>query len=413
MILGRMYSIIKMVNSMKNKPHNIIYINDDGTKREKKKFQHVIFIGENEILKKIRIRKVVFPIVLCTLLFSVCYTGYGIYAWGQDGEETKKVTEDYISLGEVTEEESVKEENIVESIKPAEPADKDNKNEETNSPTINNSYYWKFNNVKMLNVNFDKLSKVNNETVAWLKVPGTKINYPVVHHNDNDFYLNHTFDKSENSVGWVFLDQRNNGYLTNRNNVIYAHGRLDNVMFGTLKNVLKKSWYTDESNRIIKTSTPTHNDLWEVFSVYTIKAESYYIRTGFESNLDFYNFITTITDRSIYDFGVTVSFTDKILTLSTCYNDETRIVLHARLIVQDNKIESEYIPNENINTNEGLDTPTPPTENNMQGSENATTESNKEESNVSDNNIESNDATNSNLDTNINNETNNLIEQNS
>lgn len=394
------YSIIKMVNSMKNKPHNIIYINDDGTKREKKKFQHVIFIGDNEILKKIRIRKVVFPIVLCTLLFSVCYTGYGIYAWGQDGEETKKVTEDYISLGEVTEEESVKEENIVESIKPAEPTD--DKKEETNSPTINNSYYWKFNNVKMLNVNFDKLSKVNNETVAWLKVPGTKINYPVVHHNDNDFYLNHTFDKSENSVGWVFLDQRNNGYLTNRNNVIYAHGRLDNVMFGTLKNVLKKSWYTDESNRIIKTSTPTHNDLWEVFSVYTVKAESYYIRTGFESNLDFYNFITTVTDRSIYDFGVTVSFTDKILTLSTCYNDETRVVLHARLIVQDNKIESEYIPNENINTNEGLDTPT---ENNTEENENITTDSNKEDNNSSnDNNTESNDS-------NLN--TNNVPEQNS
>ena len=330
----------------------------------------------------------------------LCYTGYGIYAWGQDGEETKKVTEDYISLGEVTEEESVKEENIVESIKPAEPTD--DKKEETNSPTINNSYYWKFNNVKMLNVNFDKLSKVNNETVAWLKVPGTKINYPVVHHNDNDFYLNHTFDKSENSVGWVFLDQRNNGYLTNRNNVIYAHGRLDNVMFGTLKNVLKKSWYTDESNRIIKTSTPTHNDLWEVFSVYTVKAESYYIRTGFESNLDFYNFITTVTDRSIYDFGVTVSFTDKILTLSTCYNDETRVVLHARLIVQDNKIESEYIPSENINTNEGLDTPT---ENNTGENENITTDSNKEDNNSSnDNNTLSNDS-------NLN--TNNVPEQNS
>jgi len=376
-----------MVNSMKNKPHNIIYINDDGTKREKKKFQHVIFIGENEILKKIRIRKIVFPIVLCTLLFSVCYTGYGIYAWGQDGEETKKVTEDYISLGEVTEEEDVKEENIVESIKPAESEDK---KEETNSPTINNSYYWKFNNVKMLNVNFEKLSKVNNETVAWLKVPGTKINYPVVHHNDNNFYLNHTFDKSENSVGWIFLDQRNNGYLTNRNNVIYGHGRLDNVMFGTLKNVLKKSWYTDESNRIIKTSTPTHNDLWEVFSVYTVKAESYYIRTGFESNLDYYNFITTITDRSIYDFGVTVSFTDKILTLSTCYNDETRVVLHARLIVQDNKIESEYIPNEKIDTKEEAETTTP--ENNQSNSE--TTESNNTNENTEEQQNNTNNETN-------------------
>lgn len=334
---------------MKNRPHNIIYINDDGKKREKEKFRHVIFIGDNEILKQIKIKKIVFPIIFFVFLFSVFYTGYGIYAWSEDGEKTKKVIQDYISLGEVVEEESVKEEAIVDSIKTEDTNNESDKTEATNSPTINNSYYWKFDNVKMLNVNFDKLSKINNETVAWLKVPGTNINYPVVHHSDNSFYLNHTFDKSKNTVGWVFLDYRNNGYLTNRNNVIYAHGRLDNVMFGTLKNVLKKSWYTDESNRIIKTSTPTHDDLWEVFSVYTIPAESYYIQTGFASNLDYYNFITTITDRSIYDFGVNVSFTDKILTLSTCYNDnDLRVVLHARLIVQDNKINSEYIPSEEV-----------------------------------------------------------------
>lgn len=331
--------------------HKIIYINDDGyAPQEKKKFQRVIFIGDNEILKKIKIKKIILPFVFVAFLSSIIYTSSRIYTYNADSALTEKLNENYIDIADIDETADVNNDKIVDSVAEEQQASPNSTDKKKPQSVVNNSYYWKFNNVKMLDVNFNKLLKTNDETVAWLKVPGTDINYPVVQHSDNKYYLRRTFDKSKNEIGWIFLDSRNNGYLTNRNNVIYGHGGrlMGDLMFGTLRNVIKKSWYTDETNRVIKTSTPTHNDLWEVFSVYTIKSESYYIQTGFESNLDYYNFLTTIKDRSIYDFGVTVSFTDKILTLSTCYNNEKRTVLHARLIVQDNKVDESIIPNEEI-----------------------------------------------------------------
>lgn len=331
----------------KNKAHDIIWIQDDGTVFKKEEFQRVIFIGENKIQKRIKVKKIILPIVFMGFLTSIVLSGFEIYAWGQDGEKVKDITEEYVEIADIVEEESVKEETIV--VKP--------QKEENKKPTgsvINNSYYWKFDNVKLMNVNFNKLKKINKEVVAWLKVPGTNINYPVTHTDNNTFYLDHTFDKSKNSVGWIFLDYRNNGDLTNRNNVIYGHGRLDNIMFGTLENVLEKSWFKDESNRVIKTSTPTHNDIWEVFSVYVIEAESYYLQTGFVDDLDFYNFIKTVQERSKFDFETTVSTTDKLLTLSTCYSEKKRIVLHARLLVTEDKQTGEKY---NVDAFEVIDKP--------------------------------------------------------
>ena len=71
---------------------------------------------------------------------------------------------------------------------------------------------------------------------------------------------------------------------------------------------------------------------WQVFSIYTIEPESYYITTSFSNDEKFNAFLQTIKSRSIYDFGVTVTTSDKILTLSSCYDDEKRMALHAKLI---------------------------------------------------------------------------------
>ena len=55
---------------------------------------------------------------------------------------------------------------------------------------------------KFRDINFEELKKNNDEVVAWIQVPGTNINYPVVKHSDNSYYLNHSFDKSFNNAGW-------------------------------------------------------------------------------------------------------------------------------------------------------------------------------------------------------------------
>lgn len=195
------------------------------------------------------------------------------------------------------------------------------------------SLYWKYLNTPLSSVNFDDLIKENKDTIGWLIVNNTNIDYPVVQTNDNDFYLKHAFDKSKNNAGWVFADYRNTFSELNRNTVIYAHGRKDKVMFGSLVDTMNKNWYTNIDNQLIQFSTLEHDTMWQIFSIYKIEKESYYITTDFSSDKSYQLFLDTMKERSIYDFNVNVSSNDKILTLSTCFNDYgIRMVVQAKLV---------------------------------------------------------------------------------
>ena len=196
-----------------------------------------------------------------------------------------------------------------------------------------NDMYWKYLNTPLSSIDFTQLLKQNKDTVGWLIVNNTNINYPVVQTTNNDYYLKHAFDRSKNYAGWVYADFRNDFETLSKNTVIYAHGRKDGVMFGSLMNTLKKNWYTNTENQIIQLSTLNYNTMWQVFSIYKVEAESYYITTDFSTDQAFAEFLSTMKNRSIYDFGVSVSESDRVLTLSTCYNDKgTRLVVHAKLV---------------------------------------------------------------------------------
>ena len=108
-------------------------------------------------------------------------------------------------------------------------------------------------------------------------------------------------------------------------------------MFGSLKNVFKNKWYQNTDNYVLHLSTPTYNSLWQIFSVYKIPTETYYITTSFGTTESYQKFLTTIQSRSELKFNATVNTNDKILTLSTCYNDKEKVVLHAKLIKQQAK----------------------------------------------------------------------------
>lgn len=194
------------------------------------------------------------------------------------------------------------------------------------------SDYWYYITFPLINVDIGNLKVKNKDTVGWINVNNTNINYPFVQANDNYYYLNHSFDNSVNKAGWVFLDYRNDNDLSDKNNIIYAHSRLDKTMFGSLSKVLKSSWYNNKDNHIIRLSTDTENTLWQIFSVYKIPEESYYITTNFNSNKEYTKFLNTIKQRSIHNFNTNLDANDKILTLSTCYSDTERTVVHAKLI---------------------------------------------------------------------------------
>ncbi|MDD2202932.1 MAG: class B sortase [Bacilli bacterium] len=197
--------------------------------------------------------------------------------------------------------------------------------------------YWDYIKMNMINVNFTDLKETNNHTMGWIQVNGTNINYPFVQTKDNKYYLNHTFDKSYNEAGWVFSDYRNKLDGTDKNTIIYAHGRIDTTMFGSLKNILKSGWLKNSNNYVVKLSTEYENTLWQVFSVYHIPTTSDYIQTEFRSENEYQTLLSTLINRSSYNFNTSVDSSDNILTLSTCYNEDDKVVLHAKLIKKETR----------------------------------------------------------------------------
>ncbi len=182
-------------------------------------------------------------------------------------------------------------------------------------------------------LDFDKLLSINKSTVGWISVPNTSINYPVAQASNNDFYLNHSFDNSKNSAGWIFADYRNKFDGTDKNIIIYGHNRMDSSMFATLKNTQKSNWYNNQNNKYVTITTPSGTIVYETFSVYTIPSESYYLATQFSSDESYLEFLNTLKSRSVHDFGVSLDADDSILTLSTCDSTgKSRVILHAKKI---------------------------------------------------------------------------------
>lgn len=202
-----------------------------------------------------------------------------------------------------------------------------------NPPDNENDPYWNYTNVDFLQINFTELLIQNSDTVGWIQVSGTNIDYPIVQSKDNKYYLTHSFDKTTNESGWIYSDYRNNLQSLNQNTVIYGHGRIDKTMFGELKNVLDNDWFNNKENHIIKLSTTSENTIWQIVSIYTILKETYYTTTHFLTDESYQKFINKIIKRSEYDFNTNLNIQDKILTLSTCKNNfGNRIVVHAKLI---------------------------------------------------------------------------------
>lgn len=271
-----------------------------------------------KVVKK-RLRKDRVFLLVLLLFFSTIFifSAFKVIEWLSDNNNTDKVIE-----------------KINNDVKVDEIIDNENTeviDEEPTEPEKVSDYFY-YITYPLINVDFESLLKTNNETVGWINVNNTNINYPFVQGINNTYYLNHSFDKSYNSAGWVFMDYRNNKEMNNKNTILYAHGRIDKTMFGSLYKTQYPAWYQNRSNHIIRISTPSVNMSYQIFSVYKIEEESYYIQTDFTSDSEYFEFLNTIKERSKYDFNVVLNESDKIITLSTCANDKERYVVHAKLI---------------------------------------------------------------------------------
>lgn len=181
--------------------------------------------------------------------------------------------------------------------------------------------------------NFAKLKAENPDTVAWLYVPDTDIDMPIVQADDNVYYLTHDYDGEYNTMGWAFADSKNSFPELSTNTIMYGHTYKSTTIFSNLKNVLEADWLEDDTKHIITFDTEKERLTFKVFSVYTIDETNDYLYISFSNAKKYQNYLNKALKRSIKDFNVKVTTNDKILTLSTCYlTEHQRLVVHAKLI---------------------------------------------------------------------------------
>ena len=169
-------------------------------------------------------------------------------------------------------------------------------------------------------VNLAKLQSQNSEFIAWLQIPGTSVNYPVVQTSDTAFYLTHNFKRQKAKAGTLFSLPSTDYRTPGKNIVIYGHhlSHRPNAMFSPLLNY-KQAGYGRKHSKVLLDSIFRSNT-YRVFAVvnWDIDGDWMPMQTSFGSTEEFTTFVQEAQRRSLYDTGVLVPEAAEILTLITC-----------------------------------------------------------------------------------------------
>lgn len=183
------------------------------------------------------------------------------------------------------------------------------------------------------------LYEKNEDLIGWIKIDDTVIDYPVMQSKDNEFYLNRNFKKENDKNGSIFLDKDCDVLSMNDNLILYGHHMRSGNMFGTLSKYKSKD-YMEKHPRITFDTIYEHGT-YEIMYVFQSKVLSevdvsfkYYQFINASSQAEFYSAMNEMAKLSLYDTGVSATYGDKLLTLSTCDYQENkgRLVVVARKV---------------------------------------------------------------------------------
>ena len=183
---------------------------------------------------------------------------------------------------------------------------------------------------EMAQTDLAALQEVNQDVVGWIRIPGTKINYPLMQGEDNEYYLNRTWQGNRNSVGSIFLECRNNADLMDYNTIIYGHNMSDGSMFAALRKYNQAFW---EKHPYIYILTGAGVYRYEIFAAYKAGLEDPTYGLSFHQSKTRANFINHALEQSTIETDILPEKMDRILTLSTCSGGgySSRWVVQARL----------------------------------------------------------------------------------
>jgi SrtB family sortase len=186
----------------------------------------------------------------------------------------------------------------------------------------------------------------NADTVGWITIPGTQINFPVVQCDNNDYYLTHTFDHKKDKRGAIYMDCRNNPLNLDANTIIYGHNDYqDGSVFSEVAHYDDVEYFKEHP--IIEFNTLDSYYQWKIYAVFITNQQAYddngYIFNFIWPQMEgpnFKGYVEELNKRTLYYTGVDIKNGDRMLTLSSCARNldtagtraKTSIVVVARAV---------------------------------------------------------------------------------
>ncbi|MDR2197359.1 MAG: class B sortase [Coriobacteriales bacterium] len=166
------------------------------------------------------------------------------------------------------------------------------------------------------NINWDALRQINPDIVAWITIEGTRISYPIAQAPDNEYYLNHLFDKTSSTVGSVFLDCDNVAPLATYNTMIYGHNMLDGSMFADLLKFREQGFF--DEHRTVRIATPDRVWRLQTLAVVVCEGDEQLRQLDFASDAAFTSYLDELLRYATISDAPSVGRIDRLCCLVTC-----------------------------------------------------------------------------------------------
>ena len=182
---------------------------------------------------------------------------------------------------------------------------------------------------------------MNPEIYAWIRIPGSVIDYPIVQSDtDNAYYLTHDAENKDNAAGAIFTEDYNTKTFEDPNTVIYGHGMTNGTMFNGLHQYMDRSYF--DENRDVIIYMPDKILHYKIFAAYLYDNRHLMQSINFNNKEIFQAYLDNVFHirdmQAAVDTSMNVTAEDKIITLSTCYGgmSDKRYLVQAVLVSEEN-----------------------------------------------------------------------------
>lgn len=265
-------------------------------------------INEEQQKRKNKKKKsnIPFILIIAVLVGIFIYAGYQAYLIIFDNTSAKNEYDEVVEISGI------------ESILP--------------QSTKNNDGEIEYDVTGMQNLNFEYISKVNDDIIGWIVNPGTILNYPIVQTDNNNTYLYTSFEGKRNNHGCIFMDYNNEPDFSDTNTLIYGHHMKSGAMFASLCEYQNQDYYNEHP--ILFLYTPDKIYKLEVFSAYIDEPTGIYTNLNFKDESDISSFYDKLKHKSMISTDVELTTSDNIVSLQTCTYEfeDARFIVHAKLV---------------------------------------------------------------------------------